>query len=171
MPQIIQSTNAASNLPNYDETFDMESECSSDGFYSSSVYMTSSSSRAQSSDEYESDDSFQQVDDIYGQFTKAIMNGNLDKVQSMLLSGLCDVNHIYDREQNYSFLHLACLMGHPDIIKVLLDHGANTNLVTIDGQQPIDFIEPDDLNTLSYMLKKMSTNCTSASIANVNDRQ
>lgn len=69
-----------------------------------------------------------------------------------------NVNFIYDREQNYSFLHLACLMGHSNVIKYLLDVGANANFVTCDGHQPIDFIESDDLNTISYMLLKMGSN-------------
>ena len=72
----------------------------------------------------------------------------------MLDYGL-DVNFIYDKEQNYSFLHLACLMGHSKVIKYLLDCGANANFVTSDGHQAIDFIQPEDLNTISYMLVKM----------------
>lgn len=74
----------------------------------------------------------------------------------MLDFGL-NVNYIYDKEQNYSFLHLACLMGHSKIIKLLLDHGAHINCVTSDGYQPIDFIDSDDLNILSYMLSKINS--------------
>ena len=47
---------------------------------------------------------------------KAVTNGNLAMVKKMVEYGL-NVNYIYDREQNYSFLHLACLMGHSKVIK------------------------------------------------------
>jgi ankyrin repeat protein len=76
-------------------------------------------------------------------------------VKQMLDFGL-NVNYIYDKEQNYSFLHLACLMGHSKIVKHLLDRGAYVNCVTSDGYQPIDFIDSDDLNTLSYLLSKIN---------------
>lgn len=52
----------------------------------------------------------------YAQLLTAITNGNLGMVKQMVEYGL-NVNYIYDREQNYSFLHLACLMGHSKIIK------------------------------------------------------
>lgn len=93
----------------------------------------------------------------YAQLLTAITNGNLGMVKQMVEYGL-NVNYIYDREQNYSFLHLACLMGHSKVIKYLIDVGADSSLVTFDGHQPIDFIESDDLNTISYMLLKMGTN-------------
>ena len=51
-----------------------------------------------------------------GQLLNAITNGNLSMVKQMVEFGL-NVNYIYDREQNYSFLHLACLMGHSKVIK------------------------------------------------------
>lgn len=50
---------------------------------------------------------------------KAITNGNLAVVKQMLDYGL-NVNYIYDKEQNYSFLHLACLMGHSKVIKYFI---------------------------------------------------
>ena len=42
------------------------------------------------------------------QLVKAVTNGNLSMVKQMLDYGL-NVNYIYDREQNYSFLHLVNL--------------------------------------------------------------
>lgn len=92
----------------------------------------------------------------YDQLQNAITNGNLVDVKQMVQCGL-NVNYIYDLEQNYSFLHLACLMGHSNVIKYLIDVGANVNLVTVDGHQPIDLMESDDLNTISYMLLKMGS--------------
>ena len=50
------------------------------------------------------------------QLLNAITNGNLSMVKQMIELGL-NVNYIYDKDQNYSFLHLACLMGHSKIIK------------------------------------------------------
>ena len=50
------------------------------------------------------------------QLLNAITNGNLSMVKQMIELGL-NVNYIYDNDQNYSFLHLACLMGHSKIIK------------------------------------------------------
>jgi hypothetical protein len=52
----------------------------------------------------------------YAQLLTAITNGNLGMVKQMVEYGL-NVNYIYDKEQNYSFLHLACLMGHSKVIK------------------------------------------------------
>lgn len=92
----------------------------------------------------------------YTQLIKAVTEGNLGLVKQMLDIGL-DVNYIYDTENNYSFLHLACLMGHSKIVKFLLDQGASPYCVTNDGHQPIDFIESDDLTTISYMLVRMNT--------------
>jgi len=53
------------------------------------------------------------------QLIKAVTEGNLGLVKQMLDIGL-DVNYIYDTENNFSFLHLACLMGHSKIIKYKL---------------------------------------------------
>jgi hypothetical protein len=53
---------------------------------------------------------------IKGQLLTAITNGNLSMVKQMVEFGL-NVNYIYDKEQNYSFLHLACLMGHSTVVK------------------------------------------------------
>ncbi len=50
------------------------------------------------------------------QLSKAIINGNIEAVKKAMVTGI-DVNQIYDREQNYSFLHLACLMGQSEIVK------------------------------------------------------
>lgn len=103
-----------------------------------------------------SNDEDEQMSPAYVQLLNAITNGNLSMVKQMLDYGL-NVNYIYDKEKNYSFLHLACLMGNPHIIKFLIDHGANTKFVTYDGQQPIDFIDSNDLNIMSYMLMKMNS--------------
>ena len=53
---------------------------------------------------------------LVAQLFNAITNGNLAMVKQMLDFGL-NVNYIYDKEQKYSFLHLACLMGYSKIIK------------------------------------------------------
>jgi len=104
----------------------------------------------------DSSDSDEYLMPAYDQLQNAITNGNLVMVKQMVEFGL-NVNYVYDTEQNYSFLHLACLMGHSNVIKYLLDVGANVNLVTVDGHQPIDLMESDDLNTISYMLLKMGS--------------
>ena len=38
----------------------------------------------------------------------------------------------------------------------MIDNGANTNYVTADGCQPIDYIDSNDPNIMSYMLLKMA---------------
>ncbi|CAF0789840.1 unnamed protein product [Brachionus calyciflorus] len=123
-----------------------------DSTSSGSSFSLASSTRSPSQTSFSDDDD--QLSPAYSELLKAITNGNLGMVKQMLDYGL-DVNFIYDKEQNYSFLHLACLMGHSKVIKYLLDCGANANFVTSDGHQAIDFIQPDDLNTISYMLVKM----------------
>lgn len=129
--------------------------------------MTLSASNSTQNFQFEASNSFQNFSDsdmdeeylspAYSQLLNAITNGNLCMVKQMVEFGL-NVNYIYDKEQNYTFLHLACLMGHSKVVKYLIDVGANANLVTFDGHQPIDFIESDDLNTIAYMLLKMGSN-------------
>ena len=35
-------------------------------------------------------------------------------------------------------LHLACKRGHPDCVKLLIDRGANVNIITADGFNCMD---------------------------------
>ena len=126
-------------------TYDTNSDSSSVGFNSTSEGMSSStSSRYNSStdEDYRSDEYDEEQDTDYGGFhyfvffffrikvsqlfafifikaklSKAIINGNIDLVKKAIVIDGIDINHIYDREQNYSFLHLACLMGQSEIIK------------------------------------------------------
>ncbi len=65
---------------------------------------------------YSSSDEDDHLSPAYVQLLNAITNGNLSMVKQMVNYGL-NVNYIYDKEKNYSFLHLACLMGNPHIIK------------------------------------------------------
>ncbi|RNA28580.1 phosphatase 1 regulatory subunit 27 [Brachionus plicatilis] len=146
MAQIMTSLSVNKNSDSVKD-FNLE-DSTSTGSSLSLAYSTRSSSQTSFSDDDE------QLSPAYSELLKAITSGNLGMVKQMLDYGL-DVNFIYDKEQNYSFLHLACLMGHSKVIKYLLDCGANANFVTSDGHQAIDFIQPDDLNTISYMLVKM----------------
>jgi hypothetical protein len=66
-----------------------------------------------SNDESESTEN---LSPAYTQLLNAITHGNLSMVKQMIDYGL-NVNYIYDKEKNYSFLHLACLMGNPNVIK------------------------------------------------------
>ena len=61
-------------------------------------------------------ESTEHLSPAYTQLLNAITHGNLSMVKQMIDYGL-NVNYIYDKEKNYSFLHLACLMGNPNVIK------------------------------------------------------
>jgi len=111
-----------------------------------------------SSSSFSSDEEDESTSEAYDTLFQAISSGNLDLCKQVLTNSgtQININYIYDRKQNYSFLHLACLMGHSNIIKFLLDQGAKVKCETFEGFQPIDFIESDDLNTISYMLLKIN---------------
>ena len=46
--------------------------------------------------------------------------------------------------------------AHPTF-RLLLQHGADRNILTEDGERPIDLVEPTDLATFKIMLDKQST--------------
>jgi hypothetical protein len=64
----------------------------------------------------------------------AIFRGDLARVSELLAMDI-DVNFY---EEGLTPLHLAAEKGYPDIVRMLLDRGADINALNIAGQRPIE---------------------------------
>ena len=79
--------------------------------------------------------------DVFEQLTTAVVENDLRKVTALIESGL-DLN--YRCDQGASALFGAILVGNPIVIRLMLEHGANPNLVadepaaTIYTEKPLD---------------------------------
>ena len=67
---------------------------------------------------------------------EAIQNGNADQVKSLLEAQPEVVNTT--ETNGYTALHLAAQQGNGEIIKLLLEHGADINAIAADGQTPME---------------------------------
>ncbi len=65
----------------------------------------------------------------------AAREGNIDTVRALLTGGV-NVNQTSASDQT-SPLVIAITNGHYDLAKILLDHGADANLATVDGLTPL----------------------------------
>ena len=54
--------------------------------------------------------------------------------------------------------------------RLLLQHGADRNILTEDGERPIDLVEPTDLATFKIMLEEQSTKSRDSSEDELEDR-
>lgn len=68
--------------------------------------------------------------------------GNLSKVQAILAMGTdVDTRDGYRR----TALMEACRMGHVEIVKVLLDYGADISAFSLSGKTPMHYAEDPDV--------------------------
>ncbi|WP_051359856.1 ankyrin repeat domain-containing protein [Adhaeribacter aquaticus] len=67
---------------------------------------------------------------------EAVKSGNLEEVKS-LLDNEPDIVNTKDNK-GYTLLHLAAQEGNGDLIKLLLERGADINALTEDGQSPME---------------------------------
>ncbi|KAK3599990.1 hypothetical protein CHS0354_012644 [Potamilus streckersoni] len=85
-------------------------------------------------------------DQIAWQFAFAIQDNDQDEVRRLLDSGI-DCNKPIEYEQggvSILPLSLACLKGHVDIVRLLLNSGAEVNIPSQDGRMPIHCIYDRD---------------------------
>lgn len=81
---------------------------------------------------------------LNAEFLKIVASGNLFDVMAMLGSGRVDVNAkepVYGR----TALMVASDWGHFEIVKYLVENGANVNLKDKDGKTALDFAETNEI--------------------------
>ncbi|CAJ1079499.1 ankyrin repeat and SOCS box protein 9-like isoform X1 [Xyrichtys novacula] len=71
----------------------------------------------------------------------ACSNQHLGAVRKLLQLGAAVNNHV----SGDSPLHIAALLSSPELVSVLLDHGANCSLRNSEGKQPQDLTAPNSL--------------------------
>jgi ankyrin repeat protein len=69
-------------------------------------------------------------------FRQAAADGNIKTVKSGLSSSV-DINS-QDPKNGYTALHLASSNDHKAIIKLLVENGAEINILNLRGQTPLD---------------------------------
>ena len=67
---------------------------------------------------------------------QAVQSGNSDQVKTILQSQPTLVND--SQADGFTPLHLAAKKGDGELIKVLLEHGADINALTPDGCTPME---------------------------------
>jgi ankyrin repeat protein len=65
----------------------------------------------------------------------AVENGDLERLMELIEKG-ADALGI-KTDEGYTLLHWASYYGHKDIVKYLIEIGANVNTTSIDGKTPI----------------------------------
>ncbi|WP_264338448.1 ankyrin repeat domain-containing protein [Wolbachia endosymbiont (group A) of Cheilosia soror] len=83
--------------------------------------------------------------DINAELRKAALEGNIEKVKSLISEG-AKVN-VKDQD-NKTPLHLAAEKGHKEVVEALLDKGANVNAVDKDGKTPFKLAANEEIQTL-----------------------
>ncbi|WAR20564.1 PPR27-like protein [Mya arenaria] len=86
---------------------------------------------------------------------QAVLDGNEAAVRLLVAHG-ATVNK--QDEDSWTPLHAACAEGHADIAKFLLESGADRNILTDEGERPLDLVEPSDLPTIRVMLSDVKPN-------------
>ncbi|XP_039621979.1 BCL-6 corepressor-like protein 1 isoform X1 [Polypterus senegalus] len=82
---------------------------------------------------------------------RAARLGYQEVVDYCLEKELCDVNH--RDNAGYTALHEACARGWINIVKLLVEHGADVNCSAQDGTRPIhDAVANDNLNVVRILL-------------------
>lgn len=57
-------------------------------------------------------------------------------------------------EDGWTPLHLACQLGVTRLISYLIKKGADRDACTIENLRPIDLVEPDNINAISFLIYK-----------------
>ena len=72
------------------------------------------------------------------QLRDAIFEGSLEKARQALLNG-ADVNGGTDPEKSFEPIHIACQRNLRDVVKLLIDHGADVNAISSIKSFPLHY--------------------------------
>ena len=88
-------------------------------------------------------------------FLKAAENGNLKKIKSMLNKevNIKTLINAVDKENNTALI-LASKFGYSEIVKILIENGADINIKNNDGKTALDYAEENDYKNIIQLLKK-----------------
>uniref|UniRef100_A0A4W6CK73 Uncharacterized protein n=1 Tax=Lates calcarifer TaxID=8187 RepID=A0A4W6CK73_LATCA len=81
------------------------------------------------------------IDQLGSPLHAACSNRHLSTVGKLLQLG-ASVNNSVSGD---SPLHIAARLSSPELVSVLLDHGANCSLRNLEGKQPLDLVSPNSL--------------------------
>ena len=86
---------------------------------------------------------------FYPSLLQAVLDDSLPLVRLLVAHG-ADINK---RDvDTWTPLHAAAANGHADIVKYLMDKGANTETLTEDGETALDLVDGEDYETMSVLL-------------------
>jgi ankyrin repeat protein len=87
------------------------------------------------------------------QIVEAAKNGDLETVKTILVKDLSKLNAT--DEDNYTFLHWACMRAHWDVAKYLIEKGADLNVVGGDAGTQINWaVHHDNVEIIRLMVEK-----------------
>ncbi|XP_052767054.1 protein phosphatase 1 regulatory subunit 27-like [Mya arenaria] len=95
---------------------------------------------------------------------QAVLDGN---EAAVLVAHGVAVNKL--DEDSWTPLHAACAEGHADIVKFLIESRADKNILTDEGERPLDLVEPSDLPTIRVMLSDVKPNTDNQSEDELDD--
>ena len=84
----------------------------------------------------------------------AIHLGNTKTLATVLAKNGLDVNSILMRG-GYTVLHEAALAGAPEVVRYLIEHGADVNVTDDDGWTPLDTATSFDKTEVAVLLKQV----------------
>jgi len=91
---------------------------------------------------------------IMKRMVDAIRQNNLSLVRDLLNSSKLDVDTPVPDSDNKTLLHEAAALGHLDIVRLLLERGANVNNESFGGEAAIhDAWENDHVAVVQYLAK------------------
>ncbi|MFH1643757.1 MAG: ankyrin repeat domain-containing protein [bacterium] len=84
----------------------------------------------------------------------AAIKGDIEEIKRLLKSRWIDVNNTED-DNNYTPLHKAAFGGNIDVVKLLIDSGANIHAETYDGKTPLwEAVLNNNYEIANYLIEK-----------------
>lgn len=95
------------------------------------------------------------VENSWESLAEMLQRRDFEGFKSGLEKTAVDVNYHYAKNNEMTFLHLALLIGNLDIVRFLVDKGANVNAVMSDGITVLGAaMVAGSLETIAYLLDK-----------------